>query len=102
MFFALSLMPSVIPQNPPAQQPTLHLTPYPQLLSTRFTAKDGLPPGEARVIYLRDKNVVVSTNQGQAEFDGKRWNRLEGVAIPAPPGEADRPPLPPGAVVTSW
>lgn len=75
MLIALSLMMTIL-QNPPAPPPTLLLTPYPQLLATRYTTKDGLPLGEIKNIFASDGKITAVTSGSIHRFDGKRWNSV--------------------------
>jgi len=64
----------------------IRLKPYPQLISTRFTERDGLPSGEIATIRIRDGCIYAGSPERFAIFDGKRW-------IPPQAGEKF-PPLP--------
>jgi len=78
------------------------LRPYGQLVSTRFTARDGLPEGEVARLAAIGKRVVAETARGAAEFDGKKWRGTATGVIHAIPPDLTVADLPSGERVTSW
>lgn len=98
------MVPVLAPQPAPqAQWATLRLTPYPQLISTRFTAKDGLPPGPIAGVHVSNGHLIAFTADGAAAvYEQGKWRKASGKeAIPTPSAIVPRGALPAGAVVTS-
>lgn len=94
-------MPLVTPVPPAAQPGTLHVGSFPQLVSTRYTSKDGLGDGPITAIRIQNSRVWAQTPGGWRTLDGSRWKIAAASDVPPGPGLPAGIPEPPGGPVLS-
>ncbi len=86
----------------PVPEAAYRLKPYPQLIATRYTAKDGLPAGAIARVAIGDGRVYASGPGGVAVYDGGKWRKPgSGENAPETPNIVPAGVLPAGAQVAS-
>src|SRR5438105_13444987 len=68
---ALSAMQAAYPRAP------MRLTPFPQLISTRYTASNGLPAAATTEVRLIGNNVMAFAGGKWTKLKGNRWIDLQ-------------------------
>lgn len=66
-------------QPAPDRQPAIPLGKYPQLISTRFTVKDGLPANGVGGLQITPNGITLVSNGKAYQLRGSRW-----TAVPTP------------------
>src|SRR2546421_2510441 len=69
----IALLTIVANQNGKPELLPVDLKSYPQLISSRYTQKDGIPRTGAERIKVADGVVTVTFADRWAQFDGRRW-----------------------------
>src|SRR5437763_214936 len=93
----IPIAPSVAYARPP-----MPVSRFAQLISTRFTEKDGLTAGSVLTVQMSGQSVLVETDRGAFRFDGKRWIPEPRPPIHELPTGLTTKDVPPGDRVTSW
>ena len=96
--FVIAAFTLLIPPDAPLP---LQIKPYPQLISTRYTQKHGLPPGPIVALALGAGSATARTASAIAFLKpgDSRWVPTDAFATPSPAG---LPPLPQGHQLRTW